>query len=461
VDELTPDTKGSIAVKIRGITPLLMLALTTAVPALAQEPLAELERKVEALTEEIEALKLGAAGDTSSRVARVGRFGLAPAASKVYQGGRGVSIGGYGEALYENFDHDREDGAPSGRLDRLDYLRQVFYLGYKFTDDLLFNSEIELEHAGVHDEAGVEGQADPVTGVVEGTAELSGEVSLEFAYLDWALHRALGVRAGLLLLPLGMVNELHEPPIYLGARRPEVERRIIPTTWRANGVGIYGEVAGAVSYRAYVTEGLDARGFSAAGGIRGGRQSGSSSLATRAAASARVDFDGVPGLMLGSAAYTGDSWQDFQPAGLDLRPRVTLLDLHARYQWRGLELRGLYARGSLDDAPELSDALGLSGSNRLGASFFGAYLEGAYDVWPHVAPGSRFALAPYARIERFDTQDDVTGAAEDPANRRRVVIAGLAFKPHPQVVVKSDREWRRNDAGTETSQWNAALGYLF
>src|SRR6185503_6045485 len=115
------------------------------------------------------------------------KLGFGPAASKVYTA-HGVSVGGYGEMLYT-----RTDDVPGRDRDRLDFLRQVIYLGYKFDDQLLFNSEIELEHAGVIDEAEVE--VDPTTG--EGEAELSGEVALEFAYVDWAPRRELGVRAGM------------------------------------------------------------------------------------------------------------------------------------------------------------------------------------------------------------------------------------------------------------------------
>ncbi len=440
------------------LIPMMATTFALAPPAAAQDDrVTELERKVEVLTQEIEQMKLGAAADT---VRLQPRAGLGPAASKVYGIARGVSIGGYGEMLYENFDREREDGAPSAKLDRLDFLRQVFYVGYKFGDELLFNSEIELEHAGVQDEAGVEGQADPVTGEVEGEAELSGEAVLEFAYLEWSSRPAFGIRTGMLLMPLGIVNELHEPPTFAAARRPEVEQRIIPTTWRANGIGIFGELERGFSYRLYLTEGLDAAHFGA-NGIRDGRQGGSQSLFTQPAVTARVDYAGVGGLVVGGSLHLGNTWQDFQPGPSDIEPRLALGDVHARLQWRGLEARALYARGSLSDAGPLSDALGLTGDARLGESFFGAYAEAAYDVLPLLRPGTRFALLPYARWETYDTQDDVPGGSENPALERTVFTLGAAFRPDPGVVVKADRQWRSNQADTETSQWNLALGYLF
>jgi hypothetical protein len=438
---------------------LLASAVVTATNVRAQDArVIELERRVDVLTREIEDLKLGSVADTMPAVARMG---LGRAASKVYSVTRGVSLGGYGEMLYENFDRVREDDQPSGRLDRLDFLRAVVYLGYKFTGELLFNSEIEIEHGGVQDEATVEGDADPVTGEVEGEARLSGDVVVEFAYVEWAPRREIGVRAGMLLVPVGLVNEMHEPPLFFGARRPEVEQRIIPTTWRANGVGLFGELANGFAYRTYLTEGLDAAGFDAAEGIGGGRQSGSRSFITRPAVSARVDYAGQPGLVLGVSAFTGDSWQQFQPTALELEPRVTVIDAHARLEWRGLEVRAQYARGTLDDAAELSDALGLTGSDRLGESFYGGYVEAGWDALSALMPETRFELAPYIRYERYDTQDDVPGGTEDPAHERTVVTLGAALRPHPDIVLKADRQLRSNEAETESSQWNVALGYMF
>jgi len=432
----------------------VMVAALVAAPAWGQDDrVAELERKVDVLTQEIEQMRLGALAETT---AYAPRLGLAPAASKVYGVARGVSIGGYGEVLATRPDRERQDGAPSGGSDRVDFLRAVFYIGHKFSDELLLNSELEWEHGGIVDEAAV--QVDPQSG--QGGAELSGEVTLEFAYLDWSSQRAFGLRAGKLLVPVGLVNEQHEPPVFFGARRPETERVVIPSTWGGNGLGVFGELSNGLSYRAYVMEGLDATGFSADQAIRGGRQGGQQSALRHPAFVARVDWTSAFGLAAGGSAFTGNAWQS-QP-GVPFRPSVTLLDAHARIDWRGFQGRALFARGSLHDAAALSDELGLAGVERLGGRFWGAYLEAAYDVAPRITPGARYGLLPYVRYEITDPQDEVDVAGiEDPALHLRVITAGLAFRPDPNVVLKADREQRRNDADTEASQWNVAIGYLF
>ena len=435
--------------------PLVAVA-SLVVPARAQEErVAELERKVDVLMQEIERIRLGAVAETTSYAARPG---FAPGASKVYGIAKGLSIGGYGEMLAQRPDRKREDDVASGGVERLDFLRAVFYIGHKFSDELLFNSEVELEHAGVTDEG--EASVDPTTH--EGEAVLSGEVTLEFAYLDWSARRAFGVRAGKLLVPMGFINEQHEPPVFLGARRPETERLIIPATWGANGAGVYGQLyGGRLDYRAYVIEGLDAGHFSPSSSIRGGRQGGHNSVMRHPAWVGRVDWTPAAGLTVGGSGFIGNSLQGAPPAA-PLKPTVTLFDAHGRYSWRRIDARALYAQGALDDAAALSDFLGLvDGANRLGERFFGGYVEASVDVTPG-GPMAKYRIFPYVRYEELDTQDKVAAPdSENGAFHRKTITIGVAFQPDPNVVIKADREERRNSARTETSQWNLAIGYLF
>jgi hypothetical protein len=439
-----------------GIALILFLPLTR--PAHADDDrVQELERKVDVLTQEIESMRLGAVAETT---AYASRFGLGPAASKVYGQRSGVSIGGYGEMQLVQRDRDDEDGNPvPGPRTAFDFVRAVLYFGYKFDDQLLLNSEVEIEHGGVFDAAEV--AVDPGTG--QGEAELTGEVVLEFAYLEWSRHRAFGVRAGRLLVPVGLTNEAHEPPTYLGVQRPETERFVIPTTWSAMGAGVSGELASGLAYRAYVVEGLDAASLTAEEGIREARQEASRTLVTHPGFTGRVDWTGTPGVLIGASGYTGTAWQGDAPAGPALAPRISLWDVHGRLQWRGLQARALFAQGTIRQAAELSAALGVDGTpEAIGGRFGGGYLEAGFDALAAMRPGSRWSLSPYARFESYDTQEDVpSGATENPALARRIVTAGLALKPHPNVVVKADRAWRHNDADNEVSAWNASVGYLF
>jgi hypothetical protein len=392
---------------------------------------AELRRRLGVVEGELEHGSLGELVlDLGERVS-----GLGPAASKVYGARDGVSIGGYGEALYEAFASERDDGTSSGKIDQADFLRGVFYIGSKFDETWLFNSEIEFEHASTGEE---------------------GEASVEFAYVDGRFCDTANLRTGLVLVPMGLVNELHEPTSFLSARRPGVETAILPSTWRENGVGVWGE-KGEFEYRAYVLNGLDASGFTS-GGIRDGRQDGSKALADDLAFVGRVDWTPVPGLVVGGSAYTGDSSQGLAGVQAD----TTLYEAHADARWRGVRARALYAHGEIDDVADLNAALGFTGAQSVGEELAGGYVELGYDVISAWRPGSAQSLTPFVRLERYDTQADVpTGFASDPAREVEITTYGVAYQPMAQVIFKLDFMDVDNDAGTGVDQVNVAFGYIF
>jgi len=403
----------------------------------------ELERQIRILAEEIEDLKMADVVEPIEDIER----GLGPSASKVYQVDRGVSVGGYGELLYENFASEQEDSAPSGKTDQLDLLRAVLYFGYKFNDRIVFNSEIEYEHASTGRE---------------------GEVSVEFAYLDFLFRDAVNVRAGLVLLPMGFVNELHEPPTFLGARRPYVESVLIPTTWRENGAGVYGE-HGPISYRAYVTNGLaavsgtssSAGGYDAKG-IRNGRTKGSKSAAEDLALTARLDWQATDWLLFGGSAFTGDAGQAATtPAGDTLDATTTIWELHSEVRWRGLQARVLYVATDIEDVPEINLAQGFTGDESVGEKQYGGYGELGWDVLS-LFESSRQAVIPYVRYERYNTQEQVpTGFSANLANDVTVTTLGVSYKPIVNVALKLDYNFIENEARTGVNQFNIALGFMF
>lgn len=425
---MRPRTSGRILPAVLATLAAMVGASPTAARQSDSVRIAELERRLEAVTREIERLSLGA--DVVQADSSI--LGFGPAASKVYQVTQGVSIGGYGEILYENFAGEREDGVASTTRDITDALRAIVYFGYKFDDRLLFNSEIEIEHAN--------------------------EAYLEFGYIDYVLTDGVGVRAGLLLAPLGLVNELHEPPIFLETKRSLTEQRIIPTTWRENGFGLFG-TTGPISWRAYVMNSLNGAGFNASG-LRGGRQRGTRALSENLALVGRADYVGFPGLLVGASAFYGGTGQGRRLAGTEVVGNLLVWDLHADYEGRGLDLRALIARAYLNDARELNQLNALAGAAGVGDEMQGWYVEGGYDVLRTI--GTPHQLLPFVRFERVDThQSTVPGVAADAAQELEVLSLGAAWKPAPQVVIKVARQIHENAASTGLSQWNVQLGWLF
>ncbi|MBI4375989.1 MAG: hypothetical protein HY549_06025 [Elusimicrobia bacterium] len=423
----------------------ILACAVLASPALAQDKINELERKIEALSQEVERMKLGQAAEPAA--AETSIPGEAPAASKIYRSpAQRVSIGGYGEFIYENNAGRNQKGDASGQRDATDLLRAVLYFGYKYNDWILFNSEIEFEHA--------------TTG--SGTSN-RGEVSVEQAYVDFRLHDYLGIRAGNVLVPMGLINEVHEPTTFHGVQRPSVERTILPSTWRENGAGLFGAF-GPLRYRSYLVTGLHgvatsnptSSGFNASNGVRDARTSGAKTFAEDGAWVSRVDVSPVAGVLAGASLYLGQADQELTAANIPL----TLWDLHGQAEWRGVELRGVYVEGRIGNADSVNQAQGLTGQNSIGRRLFGGYAEAAFNALSLTA--SRHYLAPFFRYERYDTQMRVPGGfSKNPANSRVEYALGLTYKPIPQIAAKTDYKWRRNQARTGSNIWSLGLAYIF
>jgi opacity protein-like surface antigen len=421
-------------------------ALATTEDELRQrdDTIAELVRKVDVLTDEVATLRTQVAVPEETELKSA--YGFGPAASKIYGVQRGLSIGGYGEALYLNFIGDEENTD----LDRSDALRTVIYLGYKFTDRIVFNSEIEFEHA-------------TTSNVNNGAG--SGSVSVEFAALDFFWRDELNARAGLLLVPMGFINEVHEPPFFYGVQRPETETRILPTTWRENGVGIFGTLGETVEYRSYLLSGFNAQNFTDAG-IRSGRQQGNRSLSEDFGWVTRVDWtpEVVPGFMLGGSVYMGDSGQDVEVAGGDVPDsRLWIFEGHAEYQSGPLNARTLFAFTSLSDARELNTVLARAVDAPIADEMLGGYAEVGYDVYPFLFGSEDRQLEPFIRVEYVDTQYDVPDGFE--ANRDRanwIYGGGLNFYPHPNVVLKVEyREVNTRGQGERADELGLGMGFAF
>jgi len=455
-------TRGAVA----AISLFLFLSNPLSLPARADDPpkapdaptdtrtdaekLKELEQKVDVLTKEIESIRLGenpsetpAAPNATAATApsATPTLGLGPSASKVYARS-GFSIGGYGETIYQNFSTARQDGSPSNLTPVIDVARAVLYFGYKFDSHFVFNSELEFEHA--------------VT-----ASDKDGEAEIEFAYMDWLSgSKAFNLRAGLMLIPVGLINQLHEPPVFLGSLRPDVETIILPSTWREIGIGGWGDI-GPLSWRLYFVNGLDASRY-AADGLKEGSGEGSLALARSFAFTGRLDYTGLPGVLVGGSFFTGNSGQgQVTPSGDSFAGRTTFLDFHLDARYRGAQFRAVWARSTVGDAAAINQINNLEGDESVGSRQEGWYAEAGFDVLSLV-PKSRMTLTPFVRYEAYDTQAAVPmGYARDPESDVRVVTVGANFKPIPQIVIKADGQWRRNAAYTGVKQFNMALGYEF
>jgi hypothetical protein len=347
-----------------------------------------------------------------------------------------TTVGGYGEVQYHNLSGPDTPGEAN-------LARFVVYLAHSFNERISFRSELEVEDARI-----------------EG-GEPGGEVSIEQAYLDYTFSPAATLRAGLVLPPIGILNETHEPTTFNGVDRPQFDHDVIPSTWRDIGVGLVGNLPGSsgLNYRVYLLNGLVASGFSAEEGIREGRQEGHEASFGNPSLTGRLEW-ARPGLRIGGSFwYGGSAAQDPALGTGSFDNAVAVVAADARYDVGPFMFRGVVANVSIADADAINAAYG----GQVGSRIAGGYVEGAYNVLSKLAPQSTQRLDAFIRHERFNTQAGVpTGVVRDDALARRITTFGLTYKPVYNVVFKGDYQLQRNRAGVgQDEQLALGVGYSF
>jgi hypothetical protein len=384
--------------------------------------LAEMEQRLEQRTAEMEqrlaqsareeAAPFGGAGDVSNRLVVIETHLAEIEARPLKNQLDGVELGGYGELHYNAL--SGKGGAPGKR--EIDFHRFVLYIGKTFSDRLRFASELELEH------------------VMAGAGE-KGYMALEQAYLDYDLTERHTARAGLFLVPAGLINPTHEPSRFYGVERNPVERDVIPTTWFEAGAGAHGLLTENLRYEAYLHSGLKAeagKNYS----VRSGRQKVASANASAPAATLALNWS-IPGLTLGGALHhQTDITQGLDPAA----GRAWMAEAHADWRHGPFGLRALYAEWSLD-----GDGPASVGANRQ----YGWYVEPSYRISSQ--------LGIFARYNAWDNQAGQRASA----SRKSQVDFGVNWWPHEQVVVKADYQWQDHENARNQSGINLGVGYEF
>jgi len=347
-----------------------------------------------------------------------------------------TNIAGYGEARYSKF---RQSGDATADLQRF-----VFGFNHRFDEGLTLHSEVEIEHAVV-------------------SSEDAGEAEIEQAWVNYRMSDAVNFKGGLFLIPIGILNETHEPPTYYGVQRNQVETRVIPTTWRELGVGTHGVFGEGFRYDVGVTTNFDSGKLDdPTTGIRSAHQEGQLANARDLAVYGALNYR-RPGLLAGGGVFTGNTGQNgaSNPALQGVAARFTMWDVHAQYRVAGLDLQALYAAGTLGDADKVTAALVAADPATAFAapkSMKGAYVQAAY----HVYKQGNLDVAPFVRVERIDIkqqEDPANGLFQDPNNNERIKVAGVNVWVHPQVVLKADIQRYATDKTQD--RFNLGLGFMF
>ena len=341
---------------------------------------------------------------------------------------KGLTVGGYAEAHYNK---------ASGENALLDVHRVVMLFGYKFNERTQFITELEFEHVK--------------------------EVYVEQAFLQYSINDNMNVRAGLMLVPMGIINEYHEPTTFNGVERPSMDKSIVPTTWREIGLGVSGKFDDvSLRYQAYMFNGFtsDNNGKFLGGknGLRNGRQKGAESTMNNVNFAGKLDYYGLPGLRLGLSGYFGRTQSDNALAntpGADVG--VAMIGLDARYAKRRFTARGQFINASISDSKEYN---ALYGSD-LGSTLRGWYLETAYNLLPSNKEQQLFG---FVRYEDFDTHAATeSGLARNLAYDRNEWTFGLTYKVAPGAAFKADYQIKNNAVvgSTAIKQLNLGFGVWF
>lgn len=419
----------------KSVLTLAVAATFAALPASAQT----IDEKLQILQQEIDQIKAQQAGKpaapASQSASAPSDYGTMLDRSSGLANGA-TNIIGYGEAAYSKF---RESGNATADLARF-----VFGFNHRFDERLTVHSEVEFEHAVV-------------------SADDQGEAEIEQAWVNYKLSDGVNFKGGLFLIPIGILNETHEPPTYYGVMRNQVETRVIPTTWRELGVGVHGLFGEGFRYDVGVTTGFDSGKLDdPLTGIRSGHQEGQLANATNLAVYGALNYR-LPGLLVGAGVFSGDTGQNgaSNPALQGVAARFTMWDVHAQYRLAGLDLQGLYTAGTLGDADKVTAAMFSADPATAFAapkSMKGWYVQAAY----HVYKRGNFDVAPFVRYERIDikqAEDPANGLPQDPRNDERIKTIGVNFWVHPQVVLKADVQ--RYETDKTQNAFRVGAGFMF
>lgn len=353
--------------------------------------------------------------------------------AQIKQAAEKTKIGGYGELNYSF--------SKSGNT--FDPNRIVLYVDTPLAEWIDFRTELEWEHGGVTDEVKNNG--------------LSGEARVEQAYLDFKFSNCLKVRTGVMLVPVGALNLYHEPTSFNSTERPMLDQTLIPSTWSEMGVSIYGALGSKADYQLMVLNGLNGSGFSAAQGIRGGRQNYNEDNNRGKAVAGRLELQPLSNLYTNISFYTGNS-------AADGAAYTTVAAFDGKYSVNDFTLAGEYVFVYQDDPA-------LLGATDIGQRMSGYWIEGAYNVMPTAWKRGKLAQAEAKAFVRWSEINTQQGTLVDPSQKsgrydRNYVTAGVAFNPVTNVTIKADYQFygdhrASGETALDGDKFQLSLGFVF
>jgi|TARA_Y100000031_G_C8229597_1_gene390212 hypothetical protein len=326
----------------------------------------------------------------------------------------GYSVGGYGELHYNRTQKGNEDATT-----KLDFHRFIIYYGYSFSEQWSFKSEVELEHNFVKDN--------------------DGELELEQAFVNYHTD-AFGFQAGVILPSVGIINEYHEPPLFVSVERPEYNKYVIPTTWFGNGAAVYGSLS-EINWRFALMEDMEGEGIGA--GIEGGRGKGHNTTAYSWLKNFSVHYTGFPGLRAGGSFAMNDAPIDDNP---DSTVSFSLVEFNAKYDADNIYTVLEYGNIAYENNPA-----GYTSSG-------GFYLDLGYNISDMLGLDGK--LMPWYRYSDYNRGE--TDGTVDPNQHHTIQRFGLTYWPISNIAFKFDFGTRKKESDADAkTQINLGVGYNF
>lgn len=410
-----------------GLLAVMALALLIAAGPAFSADTQELERKLDLLSDEVDDLKnRGIGGGTSDH--------------------NRVTVHGYGEM---HFNH-----TPGRGSTQIDNHRFVVGVHALLTDWIHLNAEVDYEHA-------------------------AQELEFELGYLDFLLDPKFNVRAGVMLAPVGFLNEFHEPNLFWSVERPQLQSAMIPTTWNGGGVGIFGTPMDGVNYRLYGMNSLQsiertgasagsgngsggsASSFSSSG-IRGGRHQINKAVADDFSVFARVELTKLfPGLQVGFSVVNGDTTQNI----IEEDGNMTLLEADIKYRWKWFDMNASIVNTDINDSAAMNTFCATAAGGCTGgiaSNNFGYNVQAGIHLPQLLGWKTSYDIVPHFMFERVRTQDEMDGTAPDRSiNKNEIYTFGVAYLPIPEVALKVDHTHTKLEDKTSTDQFNMAIAYMY
>ena len=389
-----------------------------------EKELATLKEQNQVLTEELTSMeneKWYASVDVTKS-----QSGMGAAASKVYYSENPLSIGGYGEVYFSN---------PSNNDAFTDVYRFIPYIGYKFSDNIVLNTEIEFEHGGE-------------------------EVAIEFLYLDFLINQYANIRVGQQLVPMGLINLRHEPTLFPTVLRPETETYVIPSTWNELGVSVYGSTD-YVEYQAGIINALNLNSLETQTSdkkwIKNARRGSKEKIAAKKAAFVgRADYVGIDGLKTGASVYYGNGSNTDTPlpqvGESDLS--MFIYEIHAAYKKNGLFANALWTQASLNGADKIP------GTN-VAKKAQGGYANIGYNFFRHL-PENSLNMPIFYQYEKYNPVKEVANGTSTYSDISSHTV-GVNYFPHEQVVLKAEYQIKddKNVQDEKIKTVSLSFGFIF